>query len=270
MPLTKKHTKTSPKESDKKLHLKADKRTIFGKNLKKIRYEGKLPANIFGPGFKSQSISLDVKDFRRIYKTAKETGIIYIKLDSTDIPVLIRSIQKHPVSGELLHVDLRKIDLKQKIEAKVPIEILGESPAVTQKGGVLLTQLNEITVEALPEDIPQKISITITGLVEIGNEIKIADLPKSDKYLIKDDPTKIVLQVIVHKEESLVAETAPTAAPEVIEEKPEEGVEGAEAVEGAEKPAEGKEEAKTGKEQTKPTTETQKPKQQEEKNPKTK
>jgi len=244
MKQTKIHTKTISKEKDNKLHLKAEKRTIFGKNLKKLRYDGKLPANIFGPGFKSQSISLDTKDFKKVFRTAKETGIIYIKLDSSDIPVLIRGAQKHPVSGDLLHVDLRKIDLKQKIETKVPIEIVGEAPAVAQKGGVLLTHINEVLVEALPENIPSKITVDITGLTEIGNEIKVSDLPKSDKYLIKEDEIKAVISIIQHKEESLVAETAPAAAPEVIEEKPEEGVEGAETVEGAEKPAEGKQEAK--------------------------
>jgi large subunit ribosomal protein L25 len=231
--------KTTSKDS--KLHLKVEKRNIFGKKLKKLRIEGRLPANIFGPGFKSQSISLDIKDFNKVFKTAKETGIIYLKLDASEIPVLVRGVQKHPVSGNILHVDLRKIDLKQKIETKVPIEILGESPAVNQKGGVLLTHVNEVVVEALPENIPQKISINITLLIEIGNEIKIADLSKSDKYIIKEDENKIVVSVIEHKEESLVAETAPTEAPEVIEEKKEEAVEGEAVTEG---PAEGKEEQK--------------------------
>jgi large subunit ribosomal protein L25 len=266
-------SKTGPKEKDKKLHLKVEKRNVFGKKLKKMRIEGKLPANIFGPGYKSQSISIDTKDFKKVFKTVKETGIVYLKLDSSEIPVLVRGVQKHPVSGDLLHVDLRKIDLKQKIETKVPIEVLGESPAVTQKGGVLLTHINEVAIEALPEDIPSKLSIDITGLVDIGNEIKISGLVKSDKYTIKEDENKAVVSVIEHKEESLVAETAPTEAPEVIEGKPEEAVEGEEGVEGAEKPVGEKEETKTQKGEEKPPAEEQKqpeqkPKQPEEKNPK--
>lgn len=213
-----------------KLHLNAKNRDIFGKKLKKIRIEGKLPGNIFGPDFKSQAISVDVKEFKRIYNTAKETGVVYLKADGKETPVLIRNVQKHPVSNLLLHVDFRKIDLKQKIEAKVPVVVTGESPAVAQKGGILLTHLNEITVEALPDQIPSSILVDISGLIEIGNEIKVSGLPKSDKYIIKEDEGKIVVSIIVHKEESLVAETTPTGEPEIIEQK----AEGEEVIEGEE------------------------------------
>ena len=102
-----------------KLHLEAKNRDIFGKKLKKVRIIGKLPGNIFGPDFKSQAITVDVKDFKRIYHTAKETGVVYIKTDRKKIPVLIRNVQKHPVNNILLHVDFRKIDLSQKIETNV-------------------------------------------------------------------------------------------------------------------------------------------------------
>jgi len=233
-----------------KLHLDAKNRDIFGKKLKKVRIEGKLPGNIFGPDFKSQAITVDVKDFKRIYHTAKETGVVYLKADSKEIPVLIRNVQKHPVNNLLLHVDFRKIDLKQKIEAKVPVVVTGESPAVAQKGGILLTHLNDVTVEALPDQIPSSILVDISSLIEIGNEIKVSDLPKSDKYTIKEDAGKVVVSIIVHKEESLVAETTPTEAPEILEQKAEGEavVEGEEGKEGktAEAGEKGKEEAPKG------------------------
>lgn len=233
-----------------KLHLEAKARDIFGKKLKKVRIEGKLPGNIFGPDFKSQSISVDVKEFRRVYNTAKETGVVYLKTEGKETPVLIRNVQKHPVNNLLLHVDFRKIDLKQKIEAKVPAVVSGESPAVAQKGGVLLTHLNDITVEALPDQIPSNILVDLSSLVEIGNEIKVSDLPKSDKYAIKEDEGKVVVSVIEHKEESLVAETTPTEAPEILEQKAE-GEETAEGEEGKEEKVQeagekGKEEAPKG------------------------
>ena len=179
-----------------KLHLDAKNRDIFGKKLKKVRIEGKLPGNIFGPDFKSQAITVDVKDFRRIYHTAKETGVVYIKTEGSETPVLIRNVQKHPVSNLLLHVDFRKIDLSQKIETKVPVVVTGESPAVTQKGGVLLTHLNDVTVEALPDQFPSSILVDISTLLEVGNEIKVSGLPKSDKYTIKEDLEKVVVSVI--------------------------------------------------------------------------
>ena len=230
-------------KKDSKLQLDAKKREVFGKKLKKVRIGGMLPGNIFGPDFKSQSITVDVKAFRRIYNTAKETGVVYIKTDDKETPVLIRGVQKHPVTNLLLHVDFRKIDLSQKIETKVPVIVIGEAPAVTQKNGVLLTHLNDVTVEALPDQIPSKIEVDISGLIEIGSEIKVSGLPKSDKYTIKEDLEKPVVSVIEHKEESLVAETTPTGEPEIIEQKAEgeevvEGEEGKAAPEAGEKPTE--------------------------------
>jgi len=236
------------KNSDKnqKLNLEAQKREVFGKKLKKLRKEGKVPANIFGPDIKSEAITVDTKDFKRIYKIAKETAVVYIKHSGKETPVLIRGVQKHPVLDLLLHIDFRKIDLTQKIETKVPVQLTGEAPAVEQKGGVLLTHLNEVTVEALPNEIPSNITVDISSLIEIGEEIKISNLPKSDKYSIKEDADKAIVSIIEHKEESLVAETAPAEQPEIIEEKPEgeaEGEEGTEAPEAGEK---GKEEVPKG------------------------
>lgn len=232
-----------------KLKLNAQKRDIFGKKLKKLRIEGKLPGNIFGPDIDSQSITVDVKEFKRIYRQAKETAVVYINHDKKETPVLIRGVQKHPVNNILLHVDFRKIDLKQKIETKVPVEIAGESPAVEQKGGVLLTHLNEITVEALPDQIPSNITIDISNLNEVGDEIKVADLPKSDKYTIKEEAGKVVISIIEHKEESLVAETTPAEEPEILEEKPEgEGeAEGEAPAEGEKTPSAGEKPAEAPK-----------------------
>lgn len=212
-----------------RVSLKVDKRDVFGKKLKKLRKSGIIPGNIFGSDFKSQAVSLDSKDFNRAFKTAGETGIVYLKLDKQEIPILISNVQAHPVKDSTLHVDFRKVDLTKTIEARVPIKVVGESVAVSQKGGVLLTQLHEVTVEALPQDIPHNIEVDISKIQEIGEEIKVADLPKSDKYKIMEEPTKVVVSVIEHKEESLEPETA-KEEPEIIEEKPTvEGVEGEEA-----------------------------------------
>ena len=232
---------TQKKQASVKLHLDAQARTLFGKKLKKFRYQGNVPANVFGPQFKSQSVTIELKSFNKIYKVAEETGIVYLKVDKDELPVLVRGVQRHPVTHALLHVDFRKVDLKQKIETEVPIKTVGESEAVNVKGGVLLTQANTIKVEALPEEIPHEVEIDISVLKEIGEEIKVSSLPKSDKYSVKEDADKVLVSVIAHKEESLVAETA-VAEPEVITEVPQEGDEAP-----AEEAAAGKEEPKEAK-----------------------
>lgn len=213
------------KSSQKKLTLDAQLRSVVGKKVKQIRKKGILPGNIFGPQFKSVSISIPLADFQKTYRSAGETGIVYINVEKESHPTLITNVQYHPVSDMLLHVDFRKIDLKQKIETAVPVEVKGQSPAVTQKGGVLLTLSKELIVEALPEEIPSHVEVDISIITELGQEIKVSDLAKSAAYTIKENPDKVVVSVVQHKEESVLPETA-VKAPEVITEaKPEEGAE---------------------------------------------
>jgi len=233
--------------STDKVSLKAELRTIFGKKLNKVRKQGLVPGNIFGPDFKSKSISIVYKDLVKTYKMVGETGIVYISLDKENIPVLIKTIQKHPLSSSLLHIDFRKIDLSKKIETNVPVKAVGISEAVSQKAGVLLIQSETLLVEALPEDIPSHIEVDITVIKDIGQEIKVSDLKKSDKYEIKTPIEKVILGVVAHKEESIVPETA-VAAPEIITEAVKEGEEAP--VEGGEKKPASAVKASVGKEKT--------------------
>jgi large subunit ribosomal protein L25 len=210
--------------SPEKASLKVELRQVFGKKLNKIRKQGLVPGNVYGPDFKSQSVSVLQKDLIKVYKKTGETGVVYLSLGKDNIPVLIKTIQKHPVSGFLLHIDFRKIDLSKKIETAVPVKTVGVSEAVSQKAGVLLILSDTLLVEALPEDIPSHIEVDISIIKEIGQEIKVSDLKKSDKYQIKTPAEKVVVSVIAHKEESIVPETA-VAAPEIITEAVEEGAE---------------------------------------------
>ena len=200
-----------------KLHLTVTARDIFGKRLKKMRHQGLIPANVFGPGFKSVAVSAQTKDFSKIYKTAGETGVVYVDLAKEEIPALIGNIQRHPITNAIIHIDFRKIDLKQKIEPTVPVKTINESPAIST-GGVLLTQNDHVLVEALPEEIPQSIEIDLSKLLEIGAEFRVKDFPTSATYTIKEDPEKVLLSIIAHKEESVTPETT-VATPEVLTEK---------------------------------------------------
>ncbi|OGK13374.1 hypothetical protein A2861_01275 [Candidatus Roizmanbacteria bacterium RIFCSPHIGHO2_01_FULL_38_15] len=214
---------------DKKNKLTATPRKKFGKAVRKMRKEGKIPANVFGRDMKSQSVTVMSSDFSKTQKKAGATGIIYLDVEDKSIPTLISNIQYHPSIGSILHVDFRAVNLKEKIEAEVPVKFVGVSEAVEQKNGVLITQLDHIEVEALPADMPAAIEVDISALKEIGTSINIADLKKDPKYAIKDEATRVIVSVTEHKEESTETETT-AEAPEILTEKP---VEGEVAVEGA-------------------------------------
>lgn len=206
------------KNEENKIILNAELRKIIGKKARKLREKGLLLGNIYGEKFKSQAISINLRDFLKIYKKAKETKVISIKINGEEIPVLINHIQRHPVKDNILHVDFRKIDLKKKIQTEVPLKIIGISDAVEKKGGVLLIQAKSITIEALPENIPENIEVDISKLTDIGQEIKVSDLKTGTKYEIKDDSEKTLVSIVAHKEEEITPETT-AKTPEVISEK---------------------------------------------------
>ncbi|OGK38222.1 hypothetical protein A3F03_02940 [Candidatus Roizmanbacteria bacterium RIFCSPHIGHO2_12_FULL_41_11] len=228
---------TQKKGSSDKIVLSTTLRRETGKKVRKLRKEGIIPANIFGRDFASRSISMTVKNFIQAYKKARATGIIYVSLDQESIPTLISNIQRDPIRDSVLHVDFRKVDLKQKIETAVPVTFIGQSEAVSVKGGVLITQSDHLMVEALPTDIPSRIEVDLTKIKEIGQEIKVSDLAKSTTFEIKEEPNKVIVSVTEHKEESVVPETT-VEAPEITTEKVPEAVEGeAPTAEGATVPA---------------------------------
>jgi large subunit ribosomal protein L25 len=210
--------------TDSKITLNAEVRTIFGKKTRKMRKEGLLPANIFGQDFESQSITLKLVEFVTVFKKAGETDVIYVEVDGKSVPTLLSDIQYHPQDGNLLHVDFRKVNLKKKIEAHVPVVMMGESEAVAQKNGVLITPLDYVVVEALPTDIPHQIEIDLSKLKEIGDQISVGDLPASEKYTITNPAETIVVSVTEHKEESIEPETV-SEAPEITTEVKAEGEE---------------------------------------------
>ncbi|MFA9288903.1 MAG: 50S ribosomal protein L25 [Weeksellaceae bacterium] len=206
----------SHKEQKEKINLAAEDRTLLGKRVRSMRKAGKLPANVYGKGFDSKSISIDTKAFIQAYKHAGATNVVYIEVAGETIPTLITDVTYHPLTQSILHIDFRKVNLKQKVQANVPLTFVGESEAVKTLNGVLNTQMDEIIVEALPTHIPSEIEVDITALSEIGAVITVADLPTTAEYIIIDDAEKIVVSVIEHVEQSLEPETA-SDAPEITE-----------------------------------------------------
>jgi len=189
-----------------RLKLTAQKREITGKKVKKLRKQGIIPANVFGKNIKSTAVSLKSDEFLKIYQQTGETEIVDLQIEGEKEtrPILIQNLQKNPVTGEPLHVDLRQIILTEKLTAKIPVEIVGESPAVQQKIGILIQPISEIEIEALPTDLPDKFTVDVSTLANVEDEIKIKDLQiPRNKIEIKMD------------EELVVAKINPLAAEEV-------------------------------------------------------
>lgn len=192
-----------------KISLTSEKRDIFGRKVKTLRKKGLIPANIFGKDIKSEAISVDAKQFNEVYTKAGETQII--SLDNR--PVLVSNMSIHPITQEILHVDFRQVDLKEKITANVPVEIIGESDAEKQGLGTIVQQIDEVEVEALPTDLPEKIEVNIEGLLEVDQAIYVKDLKFGGDVEVKVDPELIVVKLEAPQVEEVIVPEETTETP---------------------------------------------------------
>jgi large subunit ribosomal protein L25 len=193
-----------------KVVLKADKRTLEGRKVKTLRKAGIIPGNIYGKKIKSQSVQVDLKDFQKTFKEVGETGLVTLTIGSDEKPVLIHNLQLHPITDEPVHVDFLQVDLKVKVEADIPVELSGESPAEKQGVGTVVQYVNEIKVEALPGDLPEKFEIDVAGLAEVDQSILTKDLKyDKSKVEIKSDLEAIVAKVEPPQKEEVVEAPAP-------------------------------------------------------------
>jgi large subunit ribosomal protein L25 len=199
----------------KKHILQATKRDVAGRKVKALRKQGQLPATVYGKKVKSISVSVSKDAFMNVYKEAGETGLIELSVGGDMRPVLVHTVQIDPVSSIPLHVEFHQVDLNEKVHAKVPVELVGESAAVAQKLGVLLTVLDEIEVEALPAELPERISVDVTVLADVDQELKVEQLsvPKGVTVLTEAELTVVKVGPLVTKEaeEQAAAEQAAAA-----------------------------------------------------------
>ena len=191
--------------------LNADERKIFGRKVKTLRKEGTVPGNVFGKKTKSEAVQMNLKEFKLVYKEAGETGLVDLKIGKEKIKhVLIHGVSQNPITDVINHVDFMEVDLKQKVTAEVPVVLVGESPAEKQSLGTVVLQLNEIEVEALPTELPEKFEVDITGLTEVDQAIFVKDLNYDKNQVeIKDDLEAIVAKVEPPQKEEVVEAPAP-------------------------------------------------------------
>ncbi len=226
----------------KRFALTAEPRKVTGKQVKKLRREGILPANVYGKDIKSQSLQLPQVEFDKVFEEAGETGVIDLKVGSQDIPVLIHNLHTD-YRNKVLHADFFKVNLKEKVKAMIPIELTGEAKAETEKIGLLEKITNEIEVEALPTQLPEKFELNVTALANIDDQITVEMVHKPEGVEILSDPNLVVVKIgeLVSKEtQEQIAEEAAAAEAAAAQSAGETGAEGTEgkAAEG-EVPAEG-------------------------------
>ena len=180
-----------------------------GIKLGALRKSGKIPAVFYGAKESVTSITLSTVEFKKIWRDAGESSAIKISTPNGDVNALIHEVQVDPVTDEPIHVDFLAIDMKKKIKVKVPLIFEGISNAV--KGGIgnLVKVLHEIEIEALPIDLPQKLSVDISKLQTLDDNIFVSDIKLPTGVVAITNVGDVVASIIAQVEEKEEVVTAP-------------------------------------------------------------
>src|SRR6516162_6692581 len=195
-----------------------------GKNeARRVRAAGRIPGVLYGAKKETIAVTLDPKQITRILHSESGHNTIFdLEVGAEKAKVMIVDWQYDPLYGKLLHIDLKRIAMDEKIRVQVPIHLTGEAEGVKQQGGILDQVLREVEVECLPGDIPSHIDADVSHLV-FGTVLRVSDLPHAGKLKFITDETQTVAHITSVKEEvaptpEAVAEAAAAAPaePEVI------------------------------------------------------
>ena len=200
-----------------KVVLKASKRDVKGKQVKALRRAGELPAVIYGRHVKPISISLEAHNASLVLAKLTSSSLVTLDVDGTQFTAIVREKQRNYIKGVLTHVDFLALDLSEKIRTKVRLTYVGVSSAVKDYAAVLVHRLDALEVECLPADLPERITVDISSLKEIGNSIHVRDIivPDAERVVVLDDPDEIAIiatLVVVKEEEADVAAAAAVVA----------------------------------------------------------
>lgn len=217
------------------LNLEVSTREVLGKKTRFLRREGITPTHLFGHNIKSLALECPTVELERTIAQASTTRLINLHIDKSEPKmVLIREIQRDPISGLLLHIDFYQVRMEEKMTAEIPIVLVGEAPALKDKGRILTQPISHLSVECLPHKLPSLVEVDISPLIEMGNAIHVSDLVLGPDVTVTTDPEQLVVKV---------GEVAAAKAEE--EEEAAKALEEAEAAEGEEAEAAGEAETPT-------------------------
>ena len=172
-------------------------RTVLGKRSKRLRRDGVLPGNIYGRGLDSVAVQLPRREAESLLSEHGLNSLIELSVDGEkdQRPVIVRQVQRHPLSREILHLDFYQVDLARPIQANVPVTLIGEAPAVHTYQGILITGLDHVLIEALPAEMPSHIEISVDSLEELDEQVTVADLTVEEGVQIMSDPEIMLARI---------------------------------------------------------------------------
>jgi large subunit ribosomal protein L25 len=202
--------------------LQAEKRSVTGKAVRRLRQNGTLPANLTGRKQEAEAIQVNAYEFEKLLKTHGRTTIIRLAIapSSRTQNAVIGRVSRDPISGAIEHIDFRHVVMTEVMRAHVPLHVVGESPAVKAREGILLHLINDLEVEALPADLPEAIEVDVSTLDAVDAAVYVKDLPLPAKVKVITDGEEPVIKV-AQTRAAIEEEAAAAATPEEAEAAPE-------------------------------------------------
>lgn len=194
------------------LSLSAQVRTVTGKHVKEIRKDGLTPVVMYGHGTEPVALSVASKHLHDLWRQAGSNQLVDLAVDDkSPVKVLIHDIQRHPVSGIILHADLYQVRMTEKLETEIPLKFVGESTAVKDLEGTLVTEKDALEIRCLPGDLVAEFEVDLSALATFDDVIKVADIKVPQTIDVLNDPEETVALVNPPRsEEELEAELAPS------------------------------------------------------------
>jgi large subunit ribosomal protein L25 len=181
--------------------LKVEKRIITGNQVRKLRRDNIIPSVIYSNSITPINIQIKIGEFIKVYKEAGKTHVIDLFIDGEAIPTIVHDLDINPITQQVRHVDFLAVNLKIKVTASVPVELVGESRGVKENALVLTQNVKDLEVLALPDNIPNVIEVNVTELYQIGDNISISNLTKSEIYEIVEDTDLILASLVAQSVE---------------------------------------------------------------------
>jgi large subunit ribosomal protein L25 len=195
-----------------KIELKVNKREVLGKKVKFLRNKGVVPVHLFGHNVDSQSLQGEAAVLGIVIAQAGKTRLIDLKVGKSEKShnVMVREVQRDPIRGNLIHIDFYEVNMAEKIRVEVPIVITGESPALKIRENMLHQDLNSLTIECLPDKMPDKIKVDISVIKEVEEAVRVKDIQIADVTIL-NEPDLVIAKVSARPVE-VVEEVKPAAA----------------------------------------------------------
>ncbi|MBS25072.1 MAG: 50S ribosomal protein L25 [Gammaproteobacteria bacterium] len=188
------------------ISLEAQVRTHFGHQNKALRRNGLTPIHVYGLGEESLALQAPAHDVALTISKVGRTTPLTLTVNGEDFIVMVREIQRHPVTDTLIHVDLLRISRTEKLRVQVPIQLQSEAPAARADGMALAQDLHDAEVEALPFDMPSVIAVDISEMRQPNSVILLRDLPLPTGVLLVGDPETVVVRIMARRGISLDTE----------------------------------------------------------------